>query len=319
MEKEENTWYDRYILYTRMWFRMLLRQLQYFNAVVRTGSFTEAAEECFISQSAISQQIKALENDLGVNLLIRENRKFHLTSAGEYLYQKSGQLLDDMERIRNETIQIGCGGQDILKLGYLKSYSGKELLDTVLEYNEIFPNIQVHIQNGNHETLYNLLINSQIDLVLNDQRRAFSDQYINFKLFEAKYFVVIHEKHPMSNKKYWEPQMLSEIPVILVASKEQQKNEQDYYQNALGIGKEYIFAESTEEARLLVAGNRGVMIDENYCQCRKNMEYVKKIPLMRYGIQMTKTYCLFWKISNDNEKIRRFAEILKRKFEEAMM
>ena len=87
---------------------MMLRQVQYFHAVVQTGSFTEAAEECFISQSAISQQIKALENDLGVKLLVRENRSFHLTEAGEYLYQKSGQLLEDFERMRqSEYVKTG--------------------------------------------------------------------------------------------------------------------------------------------------------------------------------------------------------------------
>ena len=112
---------------------MMLRQMQYFYAVVRTGSFTEAAEECFISQSAISQQIKALENGLGVKLLVRENRSFHLTKAGEYLYQKSGQLLEGFERVKNETIRIGCGSQSVLRLGYLKSYSGGELLNAVLE------------------------------------------------------------------------------------------------------------------------------------------------------------------------------------------
>ena len=110
---------------------MMLRQMQYFHTVVRTGSFTAAAEECFISQSAISQQIKALENELGVKLLVRGNRSFHLTKAGEYLYQKSGQLLDDIEQIKKETIQIGCS-QNVLKLGYLKSYSGGELLNAVL-------------------------------------------------------------------------------------------------------------------------------------------------------------------------------------------
>ena len=79
----------------------MLRQMQYFYAVVRTGSFTEAAEECFISQSAISQQIKALESDLGVKLLVRKNRSFHLTKAGEYLYHKSGQLLEDFEQVKH--------------------------------------------------------------------------------------------------------------------------------------------------------------------------------------------------------------------------
>lgn len=293
---------------------MMLRQIQYFHAVVRTGSFTEAAEECFISQSAISQQIKALENDLGVKLLVRENRSFHLTKAGEYLYQKSGQLLEDFERIKNETIQIGCGSQNALRLGYLKSYSGKELLNAVLEYNDIFPDTQVHIQNGNHEALYHLLNSNQLDLVLNDQRRAFSDKYVNFNLFEASYFIVIHEKHPMSSNPFFEPQMLNEIPIILIASKEQQEAEQDYYQNALGLGNAYIFAENHEEARLLVAGNRGVMIEEEFQESHYNIDFAKKIPLMRYGTQMTKPYCLFWKVENDNEKIQRFAGILKRKF-----
>ncbi|MBO5033241.1 MAG: LysR family transcriptional regulator [Lachnospiraceae bacterium] len=293
---------------------MMLRQLQYFHTVVRTGSFTEAAEECFISQSAISQQIKALENDLGVKLLIRENRSFHLTEAGEYLYQKSGQLLEDFERIKNETIKIGCGSQNVLRLGYLKSYSGKELLNAVLEYNDIFPDTQVHIQNGNHEALYHLLNSNQLDLVLNDQRRAFSDKYVNFNLFQASFFLAIHEKHPMSSNPFFEPQMLNEIPIILIASKEQQEAEQDYYQNALGLGNTYIFAENHEEARLLVAGNRGVMIEEEFQGNHHNMDFEKKIPLMRYGTQMTKPYCLFWKVENDKEKIQRFAKILKSKF-----
>lgn len=61
---------------------MLLRQIKYFVTVVDTGSFTEAAEECFISQSAISQQILPLEKELGVQLLVRSTRRFTLTEPG---------------------------------------------------------------------------------------------------------------------------------------------------------------------------------------------------------------------------------------------
>lgn len=64
---------------------MLLRQIKYFVTVVDTGSFTEAAEECFISQSAISQQILSLEKELGVQLLVRSTRRFTLTEPGKYL------------------------------------------------------------------------------------------------------------------------------------------------------------------------------------------------------------------------------------------
>lgn len=60
----------------------MLRQIRYFQAVVRNNSFSEAAEECHISQSAISQQIKALEGELGFALLEQKNRKFVLPPRG---------------------------------------------------------------------------------------------------------------------------------------------------------------------------------------------------------------------------------------------
>lgn len=55
---------------------MLLRQMKYLVAVIECNSFTKAAEQCYISQSAVSQQIRALENELGVELIQRENRGF---------------------------------------------------------------------------------------------------------------------------------------------------------------------------------------------------------------------------------------------------
>ena len=60
---------------------MLLRQMKYFTTIVDCNSFTEAAEQCYISHSAISQQIQALEKELGVELIHRENRRFSLTPA----------------------------------------------------------------------------------------------------------------------------------------------------------------------------------------------------------------------------------------------
>jgi len=72
----------------------MLKQIKYFLAVVNCNSFIEAAEQCFISQSAISQQINALEDDLGVQILKREKRKLSLTAAGEYLYQNGAALLE---------------------------------------------------------------------------------------------------------------------------------------------------------------------------------------------------------------------------------
>ena len=79
---------------------MLFRQMEYFMAVVDAKSFTEASYALEISQSAVSQQIKALEEDLGVPLLIRHHRRFALTPAGDYFYRYGKELLQEIEASR---------------------------------------------------------------------------------------------------------------------------------------------------------------------------------------------------------------------------
>lgn len=104
----------------------MIRQIRYFQSVVRNNSFSEAAEECHISQSAISQQIQALERELGFYLLERKNRKFTLTPAGEYFYKKSLVLVADYERICREAGRLAKDNESTLVIGYLRCYSGQE-------------------------------------------------------------------------------------------------------------------------------------------------------------------------------------------------
>ena len=97
---------------------MLFRQMQYFISIVKNNSFTEAAEENYISQSAISQAIKSLEDELGVTLLKKKNRGFTLTNAGEYFYKQSLLMVDEVANVA-ETLMTDRGafitGADFLK------------------------------------------------------------------------------------------------------------------------------------------------------------------------------------------------------------
>ena len=73
---------------------------------MRYQNFTKAAEECYISQSAISQQIQSLEKELGVKLIQRERRKIELTQAGEYFYRNSLVIVSDFDRLCAETKRL---------------------------------------------------------------------------------------------------------------------------------------------------------------------------------------------------------------------
>ena len=106
---------------------LLLKQLKYYTEVITCQSFTDAAEKCGISQSAMSQQIRALEENLDTELIRRGNRKFFMTPAGEYFYRRGLVLLDEAGRLKKETAQIGRQINQCLRVGYLKYLHATEL------------------------------------------------------------------------------------------------------------------------------------------------------------------------------------------------
>lgn len=290
---------------------MLLRQIKYFTKVVEMNSFTEAAEECFISQSAISQQIQALESDLGVDLIIRENRKFSLTPAGEYFYKHSLLLLHEVERLKNETRKIAGNRGSQLRIGYCKSFALQELQQALALFSQNHEDTDIKIVNGNHEDLYDFLRNTDVDMVINDQRRALSDLYVNYHLCTLYLFIEIPSISPLCNQDVLTIDDLKRIPCILIASKEQQQNELDYYKNTMGFQGTFIFADNIEEGRMLVAGNKGFMPVEGGQNFMQTQIPIRRLPLIQEKKQIQMNYYAFWKKSRDAEDVRKFAGILR--------
>lgn len=293
----------------------MIRQIRYFQSVIRNNSFSEAAEECHISQSAISQQIQALERELGFSLLERKNRKFSLTPAGEYFYKKSLVLIADYERMCQEAGRLAIADRARLTIGYLRCYSGQEFYLALGEFSAKYPDVAVKIEYGNHEELYGLLQTGGVDIVLNDQRRAFSDQYVNLILTVGNEYIEISSHNPIASLPSVTPQDLKNVPCILVSSKGQQENEQEYYQGVVGFQGEFLYAENLEEARLLVIGGQGFMPVEGAKQARNFGSSISRIPLYRGEEQITRNYCAFWRKDNSGYYVEEFAKMLKRQFD----
>lgn len=290
----------------------MLNQVRYFQAVVRCGSFTEAAEECHISQSAISQQIKALEQELGFQLIERMNRKFTLTPAGEHFYKKSLILVADYDRLVQDSVRISKKDHAELHIGYLKSYAGGGIQTAVAHFSEKYPDVNVHIISGSHEDLYDALRTEKVDLVMSDQRRAFSDEYVNSSLAYINCCIEIASRNPISALKTVSPEELKNTPCILIAGKNQQKAEQEYYSDIFGFKGDFLFADSIDEARLMVVQNNGFMpVDEGPGPVGNT---TTRIPLYRKDRPITRHYCVFWKTDNSGYYVEEFAEMLKEVF-----
>lgn len=273
----------------------MLRQIKYFQAVVRHHSFSKAAEECFISQSAISQQVQALERELGFALLERRNRQFRLTLAGEYFYQKSLLLVMDYERLCREAAKIARGDDMTLKIGWLMSYNSRQFWTALEAFTMQYPQISLQLFSGNHEELFYLLRDEKLDLVLNDQRRAFSDEYANIILSSDQLYIELAAQNEFAKLPAVSLSELKNMPCILVAHSQQQEIEREYYQTVIGFEGDFLFAESLEEAMLLVISKRGFMPVEENSRSMDDGTLLRRLPLYRHQKEIRRNYCLFFK------------------------
>lgn len=109
---------------------MELRQLRYFVAVARERNFTRAAEQLHIAQPPLSRQVQQLEEELGVQLLVRTGRPLRLTDAGRVFHEQAREILARVEQMKTATRRAGRSERSVLTIGFVAStlYSGLPLL-----------------------------------------------------------------------------------------------------------------------------------------------------------------------------------------------
>lgn len=241
-----------------------------------------------------------------------------MTPAGEYFYRQGLVLLDESERLRQGTIHIGQNLSSRIKIGYLKSYGLQELQMAIAVFAEQFPDVDIEIINGNHEELYELLYTGQVDFVMNDQRRAFSDDYHNFYLCTADCYAEVSRRSSLSRFDTIYMEELKRVPCILVSSKEQRANEEEYYKNILGFSGSFLFAENLQEGRMMVACNKGFMPVEGISSPDNMGIAIKSLALYKNDRQFQRNYYVFWKRDRNNPHVQKFVDILKAQFENSI-
>ncbi len=142
-----------------------LRQLRVFESVARHLSFSRAAEELFLSQPAVSMQIKQLENQVGLPLFEQIGKKIYLTEAGKELYHYSravAQQLSDMEHALNELKGLERGRLSIAVVSTANFFAPQLLARFVQQH----PGVQVSLSVVNRETVLRQLAENEIDLAI---------------------------------------------------------------------------------------------------------------------------------------------------------
>lgn len=145
---------------------MTLQQILYFQRVARSGSFTKAARACFVSQTAISRQICALEEELHVTLLERDTAHVKLTLAGEYFFQQVNELTARLEEVVTRTQTIAQEQQTHLTLGIPTILEQHAISQLLRQYHSLHPEVQLSTVAGSRQQLVSQLVDRKIDLLV---------------------------------------------------------------------------------------------------------------------------------------------------------
>jgi len=145
---------------------MDLTQLEMFNAVARTGSITQAAQQVHRVPSNLTTRIRQLEADLGVDLFIRENQRLRLSPAGHSFLPYSQQILALVDEARS--VVAGDEPQGLFSLGALESTAAVRIPVTLADYNQRYPRIQFDLATGPSGTMIDGVIDGRLSAAFVD-------------------------------------------------------------------------------------------------------------------------------------------------------
>ncbi|CAL4866052.1 Hydrogen peroxide-inducible genes activator [Asticcacaulis sp. MM231] len=175
---------------------MELYLLRYFLAVVETGSFTKAAGACLITQPTLSAGIKRLEDQIGVALFIRNNKRVSLTTAGARFLPRAKAILHEVNMASAEIAQTDQA--DVLRLGVLQTLPSALVARLLVGFAAAHPGIRFDLFDGTEQELLNRLDERGIDFALS-LRRVEDDT--SLALFEEGYQLALSRQHRLAAER----------------------------------------------------------------------------------------------------------------------
>ena len=274
------------------------RHLRTIRAIHEAGGVARAADLLNTSQSALSHQIKGLEEQTGVELFIRKSKPIRLSAAGQRLLIFANKILPEIDALQSEFEDLRAGKTGRLHIA-IECHACFEWLFPVLEkFRQKWPDVDIDIKPGLAFEALPALQKENVDLVISSDPEKIPG--ITFThLFDYQAVFVASAKHPLSKKKWIEASDFEKETLITYPV---ERSRLDIFSQLLIPNKvepaHIRQADLTSIILLLVASDRGVTVlpDWVIAEVRNNSDYAV-IPLSKNGIQRglfgaTRTNCL---------------------------
>lgn len=247
---------------------MTIRYLEIFTEVCRQLSMSRAARRLMISQSSVSQAVKALEQEYNVLLFERLNHALYLTPAGEKLLYLATQVLQSIDKLNAAMLDA----PQTLNIGSCNTVGASLLYPLIARFKEQYANYCVNAEITNTQTLLEKVLSGRLDLaIIPEMRRQEELNYLPF--FEDDIAVICHPSHPLAGKSVALASLQQEVFVgreIGSATDTLLKNIFDKYGFMLKIG---CVCNSTASVKQAVRHKMGIAVISRYLVKRELAEH----------------------------------------------
>jgi LysR family transcriptional regulator for metE and metH len=191
-----------------------IRHLKLVHAIAIEGGMTKAANRLHLTQSALSHQLKEIEERLNAPLYLRLKRKLVLTEAGQKLLQSAEKVLEELSQTEHNIRRLASGQTGSLRISTQCNTCYHWLPSMLTLFHKTFPDVDVEIVvEATHQPL-EALLDGKLDLAI--AYTKLPDKTLSyFPLFKDELIAVVSPQHPLAEKPYLTPQDFAEYPMIV--------------------------------------------------------------------------------------------------------
>jgi LysR family transcriptional regulator for metE and metH len=184
---------------------MDLRHLKMIQEVARQGNLTKAAERIYLSQSALSHQLKDVEAFFNTQIFIRQKKQMLLTNTGKIILEASESIIGEIERAKNKIKFLSEKNAGEIKIS-TECYTSYHWLSSFLkEYKTLYPKVEINIDTISTYNSVNALLENKIDIAIVEDNTNSKLNYI--PLFRDEFVAIVPGDHPWSQLKWVNPEM----------------------------------------------------------------------------------------------------------------
>lgn len=259
---------------------MTITQLEYFVAVAEKLNFTRVAENSYISQTAVTQQIKALEEQLGFVLFERDKRRIKLTPAGEIYLKEVRTVLTRLNEAEKRARQVSMGYRGSLKIGFLQGIENLGIPMIIQDFIEQYPEVSIDFHSNNSGVLLTQLQEKKLDaaFTFKPSTRNYTD--ISFDPYRiVPLYVILHKNHHYAYKTVLtRSELVAETIIVIEAA----KDEILFGFHISGFEPQnIIYVDGINSLLMMITSNIGIAILPEYnVMSVQNLDYISKIPLV---------------------------------------